>query len=156
MMAWALVGTTYAQRSSRPWHCRIPVAFYEEIITGSTEGRIYQATSFSLIFILPLSALVHFWDVVRSAPVLTTGVTPRAVGMWELGTLTSWDDPARLCSAINASGTHCVDGCTMLPVLEPGLFALLSGGAMILSAIIYLSEQVQCANQDQTGRRTLN
>lgn len=133
MMAWAIVGTFYARRDGQTWYYRIPVAFFDSIDTGSAEGRIYQAANFGLVLILPLCALAHFWDIVLSAPLLSTGPAPHAVGLWDWNALGNWDNPARLCGALEGDGTKCVDGCTILPAVEPGLFALLSAGAVVLS-----------------------
>jgi len=132
MMAWAIVGTTYARRSHKGWHRRIPVAFFEEIETDSCEGKIYQATTFFLVLLVALGALVHFWDVVNDAAVLTTDMPVRSVGLWDWGAFSSWNDPARICTGVDPKDGHCEGGCTVLPGLEPGLFALLTAGTVAL------------------------
>jgi len=119
LMAWTIVGTTYAHRSHGAWHHRIPVVFFDGIETGTTEGRIYQGTCFFVVLLLTLGALAHFWDVVSGATVLASKAPFEPVSLWDSGTLGDWNDPARICTSVDPKTGACVEGCTFYRFSSP-------------------------------------
>lgn len=115
----ALVATLYARRGGNAWHARIPVVGLGAIHTHSVEGKAYQAVMLLLFSLLPAVALVHFWLVLQSGRVLTTGTSARiAASIWDVTALRGLDDPARICSRIG-DPRQCEGGATFLPALEP-------------------------------------
>ncbi len=135
----SLVGLRYAQRTAPGnWHDRIPIVGFESIVTNSPEGKVYQAVMLFLLSLLPAAVLIHFWRIFNSAKVVTTDDPPRPVGsIWDWSALTKLDDPARICTdLINVGGKMtCEKNATLLPGLEPTLFAVLTAVAVLVLAI---------------------
>jgi hypothetical protein len=75
----AVIGILYGRRMPGRWHARIPIIGFEAIKTGSTEGRIYQGAALFVLTIIPLAATAHFWRVLGSAHIVTTGAGARAL-----------------------------------------------------------------------------
>ena len=129
----AAIGIAYARRGSAPWHARIPIVGFESIDTGSAEGRWFQAATMVGLTLVPLAALVHFWLVIDGALVVTTGTGPRLLsGIWDWSGLTSLNDPARACTALQPGAVACSGGVTVLPGLQPAAYGLISLGSLVL------------------------
>jgi hypothetical protein len=136
LLLTSLIGLHYAHRTGPEWHTRIPIVGFETIDTGSREGKFYQATMLGLLSLLPLAALVHFWRLFNDAKVVTTGNPPRDISsIWDWSPLkTSWDDPARICTNyfVENAKITCEKNATILPGLEPTVFALITLAAVIV------------------------
>jgi hypothetical protein len=134
----SVVGLRYARWTGPGWHDRIPIVGFESIVTSSSEGKFYQGTMLFLLSFLPAAVLVHFWRVFNGAKVVTTDDPPQPVSsVWDWSALTKFDDPARICTDVVREGGKmaCEKNATILPGLEPTLFALLTAGAVLALAI---------------------
>ena len=122
------IGRLYAVRSQAPWHRRIPIVGFEEIDTGSAEGRLYQGAIISVFSIGPAAALIFFWHAFVTAKVMANDGTKQLVGLFDWTILArTMNDPARICTDFNKDlPDPCVANGTVLPGLEPTLFALLT------------------------------
>jgi hypothetical protein len=100
--------------------------------TASSEGRIYQIAMLVLLSLIPAVALIHFWRVFASGPVVTLERVPRRVQIWDWTGLHRLDDPARICTEL-APGPElkCVDGVTFFPGIQPAILAVLTGMSVV-------------------------
>jgi hypothetical protein len=128
----SVAGTLHATRASGQWHTRIPVVGFDSIDTGSKEGKFYQLAFLFLFSVLPLLAMLHFWGIMASASVVTTGANPRELaGIWDWSGLTQLNDPARICSEIQrGSKLTCEKSATFLPFIEPLFIACVNLAAV--------------------------
>ncbi|WP_149911018.1 hypothetical protein [Agrobacterium tumefaciens] len=125
------IGRLYALRSGPSWHARVPVVGFDAIDTGSREGKIYQRAMLFFFSILPIAGLIHFWFIVSSAKVLPKG-SGKSTGIWDWSALTTLNDPARICSAFTeGQAGSCADNVTILPLIEPAAFLLLTLVALV-------------------------
>ncbi|SFM85547.1 hypothetical protein SAMN05216573_10516 [Bradyrhizobium sp. Rc3b] len=130
----SIVGTHYARRTGPNWHERVPIVGFDNISSGTREGRFYQGSMLALLSLLPAVALLHFWRLFLSANVVTTEKPPReASSIWDWSALTTLNDPARICTDLVREGgiPSCMKNATILPGLEPTFFALLTIAAAI-------------------------
>jgi hypothetical protein len=145
LIATSAIGILYALRTEPRWPDRIPVVGFETLNTKATESKMYQGAMLFLLSILPALSLIHFWRTFTQAKLVTTGKSPALLAsVWDWSKLSSWDDPARICTTIRETasvppstspGISCEGGATVLPGFEPTLFAVLTGlavAAMIL------------------------
>lgn len=133
----SLVGRLYAVRGGERWHERVPVVGFDTLDTSQPEAKAYQAGMLFMFSLLPIAALVHFWRVFLLADVMLNDGSNRLLGsIWDWQpTLKSLNDPARICTAINAGPPpSCVDGVTVLPGLEPWVFVLFTTVAAAATA----------------------
>src|SRR5262249_18997331 len=129
----SLVGLHYARRTGPDWHNRIPIVGFDSIDTSSSEGQYYQGTMLGLLSFLPAIALIHLWRLFHGARVVITGDPPRdASSVWDWSALTSLNDPARVCTNYIADkAIACEKNATVLPGLEPTVFAVLTLAAAV-------------------------
>ncbi|MDR3474781.1 MAG: hypothetical protein P4M09_24280 [Devosia sp.] len=129
----SLVGWRYARGTTGSWHQRIPVVGLKGLGTGSIEGMIYQGTMAVLLALLPLVAILHFWDMVLGVKIVHSAADPVRVGLWDWGWLAQhgWDNPAQICSN-NFGDADCKTPATFLPGFEPTLFAVLTALAVAM------------------------
>ncbi|WP_156908827.1 hypothetical protein [Bradyrhizobium murdochi] len=135
----SLVGLRYAQPTPPGhWHDRIPIVGFESIVTNSPEGKVYQGVMLFLLSLLPAAVLIHFWRIFNSAKVVTTDDPPKLVSsIWDWSALAKLDDPARICTDVIREGRKmtCEKNATLLPGLEPTLFAVLTAVAVLALVI---------------------
>ena len=134
-IASSAVGGFFARRAGSQWHERIPVVGFEQIDTGSTEGRIYQGAMLALFSVAPIVALIYFWHSLLTANVMRNYGNKDLIGLWSLDWLWtgSVSDPARICTSFsNGAPNPCEGSATILPGLEPGIFALLTLAALVI------------------------
>lgn len=138
-----LVGSLFAGRERKRWHRRIPIIGFERFKTGSYEGKIYQAIVFALFQVFPWLAMVHFWLVFLNADAIALDKHNhpiQKIGIWDWAWLGNMENPARICEHIpHAAALICQDGATLLPGLEPAIFAVLTLLAMAASLRYYLA-----------------
>lgn len=139
-IAMSAVGILHARRQPGKWHRRIPFVGFTEFDTGSPEGKVYQFVVLVLFSLLPLIALVHFWDLVEDAAVYDHAKDLRLPegALWDFGYLGSLNDPARICTNFNPDvlfGSKCSGNATILPGLEPFTFLVLTAGALLLALL---------------------
>lgn len=123
------IGWLYARRTGNHWHERIPIVGFENLQTKSGEGRVYQGGMLALFSLLPALAFIHFWWVFAAADVVTKADQTKQItsNMWSWSALTSWSDPARICTDyIPSSPIPCSGNATLLPFVEPVAFAILT------------------------------
>lgn len=99
------------------WHQRLPVIGLPGLLTGSIEGRLYQAFFLLVMIGLPCAALIYFLTQVLSARVFQQpgGAELGVLDPVDLHTLWSgayWDDGYRLGESLEKS-------VTWFPVVEP-------------------------------------
>jgi hypothetical protein len=127
LLLGSLIGIVYARRNGPRWADRIPLVGFEQLNAATPEAKVYQGVMLVLLTLLPAIALVHFWQVAGSAPLVTTAPRPVDVpgGMWDWRGLTSLDNPASICSSISGpeDNRQCDGRTTILPGLEPMIFA---------------------------------
>lgn len=132
----SLVGQAYARRAHKPeWHGRIPVVGFDDLSTGTKEGRLYQGAMFTLLSVLPAVSLAHFWLVMlgaRIAPSRDLAATVPSPWDWAYFGL---NDPARICTAYEAPTNPCAHNATFLPGLEPLAFAVVTTVSLVAFAI---------------------
>jgi hypothetical protein len=122
------IGRFYALRDGSHWHRRIPIVGFEEIDTGSREGKLYQGTMLFLFSIVPLMALVFFWHAFLIAMVMINDGSKLPVGLFDWTVLAKkLNDPARICTDfVKQLPDPCVANGTVLPGLEPTIFVILT------------------------------
>ena len=127
-----LLGRSYARAAGEAWHDRIPVLALDGLDTGSREGKWYQRAVLFCFTILPAAAILHFWDLVRDAEVVSTN-TNEPVSRWDWSyTFQHWSDAARICSIYDKSDKNpCKDSGTFLPGLEMWLLIIVTAIAAI-------------------------
>jgi hypothetical protein len=148
LIATSAIGILYALRTEPRWPDRIPVVGFETLNTKAPESKVYQGAMLFLLSILPALSLIHFWRMFTQAKLVTTSRPPALIAsVWDWSKLTSWDDPARICTTVRetapappstAPGISCEGGATVLPGIEPTLLAVLTGlaaAAMILHGV---------------------
>jgi hypothetical protein len=89
----SLVGLRYARLTGIAWHAKIPVVGFETLDTNSKDGRVYQAAMLFLLCILPCAALVHFWDVMLGAKIVSTAPPAVIDSIWHRTPFGEWNDP---------------------------------------------------------------
>ena len=144
LLLCSLIGIDFARKNGPRWSDRIPLVGFEQIDMTTREAKLYQAILLSVFSLVPIVSLIHFWQLFWSADVATTSnpTEPIPGGIWNWCALTSLNDPARICTSLNRtpgpSGQtlySCDDNITILPGLEPALFALVTCAA--LGATLY-------------------
>jgi hypothetical protein len=140
LLICSLIGRAYSRRTGPKWHDRIPVVGFDSIDTGSSEGKIYQGAMIILLSILPALSLMHFWRLFATARVVTTTDPAQPIeSIWSWSALTSLDDPARICTEYRVSPVVSCDGnASVLPGLEPTVFAVLTAAALLAMALHWL------------------
>jgi hypothetical protein len=143
----AIIGIGYARKQRGRWADRIPVVGFESLDVKSREAKIYQAVMLCLFNVVPLISIAHFWSVISSAKVYTTGKPQLPVeSIWSWWpTLESLNDPARICTSVKEVGPtpsdiSCEGNITILPGLEPTLFAIVTLLAII--AVIWFGVRI--------------
>jgi hypothetical protein len=135
LLLTAIIGIGHARDRRGPWSNRIPVVGFESLDMTSLEARIYQAVMLCLLTIVPLISIAHFWSVISGAKVYTTGTPQLAVeSIWSWWpTQKTLNDPARICTTVKQVGAEvsCEGNITILPGLEPTLFAIVTLLAVI-------------------------
>lgn len=125
-----IVGVWLAERyrgrfAGRYWHNRMPVVALDELDTGSTEGKLYQGFFLLVFKILPVLSLVHFANVVLSAPVHENGSElPLTVFA------ARWPGADRF-----RIGPSWKEGLTFFPIVEPVILGALAAGSSVYTAI---------------------
>lgn len=126
LLVSSAIGWLHAKRKDGAWHARIPIVGFDEIDTASREGRAYQAANLTIFSLLPALSLPHFWFTALGYPVAyKVGAPVEKFGLLDLHRLTTLDNPARICSEAPVS-MDCEKGVTVLPGLEPAIFAILT------------------------------
>jgi hypothetical protein len=157
LLLCSLIGMDYARKNRSDWADRIPLVGFEQIDTASREAKFYQGTVLTLLSVLPIVALVHFWSVFSEACAVTTRNPPTLIpSIWSWSALTSLNDPAPVCNIFHmqpgASGAPSIISCegtnTLLPGLEPTAFAVLTVAAA--GVLIVLSPSPQ--DRSEHGR----
>lgn len=150
----SLVAKTYAERTGPRWHDRIPLLGFDSINTGSREGKLYQGAIITLLSILPALSLIHFWRLFANAHVVTTkNPTQKIDSIWSWSGLSQFDDPARICTDYNetAEKISCEGNITILPGLEPTVFAVLTAAAIVAMVLHWQALFHQDAGSRQSG-----
>ena len=133
LLVCSVIGIDLAVKNSENWAGRIPLVGFEKIDTGSREAKFYQGTMLVLMSVVPIIALIHFWSVFSGAHVVTTKNPPVTIpSIWSWSALTSLDDPARVCNTfdVQVGASSCKGTNTLLPGLEPTVFAVLTIAAI--------------------------
>ena len=130
----SLVGHLFASRGGVHWHERIPVVGFEDIDTSSREGQVYQGAMIAAFSLVPLWAVAYFWYEFLRAKVILNDGTNKTISVWDwTASLKSLDDPARICTDYIASASDpCIGNATVLPGVEPTIFAMLTAAAIVL------------------------
>jgi hypothetical protein len=148
LLVGSFIGIDYARKGGAVWAARIPVVGFEKINAASREGKLYQGAMLALLSLVPLVCLAHFWILFVSADVVTTkNPAVRVPSIWSWSALTSLNDPARICSSVHvesdgpsmAGNVSCENNMTILPGLEPSVFALLTLAAVGATIVFWLS-----------------
>lgn len=130
----SIIGIVFARRNGPRWADRIPLVGFEQLDNTKGEAKVYQAVMLVLLSLVPALTLIHFWGVAADAKLVTTAPQPVRIpgGMWDWNALTSLNNPASICSSIVEKGTSivCEGRTTILPGLEPTIFAVLTGAAV--------------------------
>lgn len=146
LLLCSLIGMDYARKGRANWADRIPLVGFEQIDTGAREAKFYQGAMLAVLSVLPVIALIHFWIVFSEAYAVTTKNPPAVIpSIWSWSALTSLNDPARVCnifhlqqSTSGAPATISCDGTnTLLPGLEPTIFAVLTVAAVGITALFW-------------------
>jgi len=129
----SLIGRLFALRGGTSWHERIPIVGFDAIDTASREGRIYQGAMILMFSLLPSVAMVYFWRSFLTANVMLNDGSKTLLGsIWDWSSLKTLNDPARICTDFNRDlPDPCVGNASVLPGLEPLMFAVLTLGALI-------------------------
>ena len=128
------LGMRLAKLGNGMWFDRLPILGSVSINRRTPEGKAYLSNKLILVSVLPVLSQVHFWNVFSQGYVVTTGYSPRLLtSVWNWASL-SFNDPARICTRVYSSGSglECIGGVTVLPGLEPTLFAALSIVSIVL------------------------
>lgn len=135
LLANSLVGIHHAMRTGPSWSDRLPLVGFEKISRSSREGKVYQGSMLVLLSLVPAIALIHFWRLFVLSHVVTTQNPPQPVdSVWSWSALTTLNDPARICTDLNSDGgtLHCLNNATLLPGLEPTIFAVLTAATAVV------------------------
>jgi hypothetical protein len=132
----SLIGRWYALRGGARWQERIPVVGFESISTISREGTVYQGAMIAVFSLLPALAMIYFWHSFLNAKVmLNDGSKSLIDSVWDWSKLSTLDDPARICTDFNKDlPDPCIGNGTVLPGLEPTIFAVFTVAA--ISALV--------------------
>jgi hypothetical protein len=124
----SLVGIDHSGKTGPGWSDRIPLVGFDSIDPSTREAKIYQGAMLFLFSVLPIVSIIHFWTVIWSANLVTTKNPPEPIAsIWSWGKLVSFNDPARICTFYHQEpAVSCEGNVTILPGLEPTLFALLT------------------------------
>jgi hypothetical protein len=135
----SLIGRLFASRGSSLWHERIPIVGFEAIETGSQEGKIYQGAIIVIFSLIPAAALIYFWRSFLGATVMLNDKSKATINVWDWSpTLKTLDDPARICTDFNKDlPDPCVGSGTVLPGLEPMVFAILTLVSLVALAMYW-------------------
>jgi hypothetical protein len=132
----SLIGIDYARKGGPTWPDCIPVVGFKHINTESLDAKFYQVVMLTLLSVLPLFAIGHFWWVFGDAHAVTTkNPAVEIPGIWSWSALTSVNDPARICNIFHPApeGSSAPPTCegpdTLLPGLEPWFFVILTAAA---------------------------
>ncbi|MGY3610855.1 MULTISPECIES: hypothetical protein [unclassified Bradyrhizobium] len=130
----SLIGIVFARRNGPRWADRIPLVGFEQLDMTKVEAKVYQAAMLVLLSLIPALTLIHFWRVAARAQLVTTDPQPVRIpgGIWDWRALTSLDNPANICSEVTqkASSIVCEGRATILPGLEPTIFAVLTAASV--------------------------
>ena len=144
LLLCSLIGMDYANKGRMNWADRIPLVGFEEIDTTAREAKFYQGTMLAVMSALPIIALIHFWIVFSEAYVVTTKNPPAVISsIWSWSALTSLNDPARVCNTFHTgtpggpSPISCEGSNTLLPGLEPTVFAIMTLAAATVTALFW-------------------
>jgi len=125
-----LIGIEFARRGGANWADRVPLVAFDQIDTTKPEAKLYQAVVLTMLSIVPALTLIHFWTTIWGAELTSTEpVNPRALdgGIWAWKWLTSFNNPAYVCTeVVTRPAVACNGGATILPGLEPTLFAAIT------------------------------
>lgn len=135
----SLIGIVYARRAGAgPWTKRVPIVGLDKLKPRSLEAQLYQGTFLALFSLVPLAALAHFWNRIGGAEVVSTDKPPHHLpSMWSWSALTTLNDPARICTDFSDKPVvTCSGNVTILPGLEPAIFAVLTALA-VMAAITH-------------------
>lgn len=136
----AIVGIDHALQSGPRWADRIPLVGFESIDTKKREAKIYQGMMLFLLSVLPVISLIHFWKVFCTARLVTTKNPPQPIdSIWSWKALVSLDDPARICTIFHEAPVSCEGNITVLPGLEPTLFAMATLAAAVAVVWFWVS-----------------
>jgi hypothetical protein len=141
-IASSAIGRLYARRGGRCWHERIPVVGFDQIDTGSIEGRVYQGAMLALLSVLPFAAMVYFWHSFATAKIMLNDGSKQLISLWSLEWLWkgSINDPARICTDFNKDALDpCTGSATILPGVEPVFFASLTLVAFTIAALHWIA-----------------
>jgi hypothetical protein len=132
----SLVGIDHSGKTGPSWSDRIPLVGFESIEPSTREAKIYQGAMLFLLSVLPVVSIIHFWTVIWDANLVTTENPPEPItSIWSWNALVSLNDPARICTVFHRTpSVSCEGNITILPGLEPTLFAivtLLAFGAVV-------------------------
>jgi len=125
------IGRLHAVRGGDLWHRRIPIVGFESIDTASKEGRLYQGFMLVVFSLLPILAMLHFWRIFWSAEVMLSD-TKAFTTIWDWSAMTV---PARICTHHQVAEEICAGNATILPGLEPLIFAAISVAALVLAVL---------------------
>lgn len=141
LLVASLIGLDNARKEGPAWADRIPLVGFEKINSAAIDAKLYQAFMLFLLTVLPVVALAHFWSVIWGASVATTGNERHSVrgGIWDSnGFQWLFDNPASICNNIvDPSKVDCQNPATIVPGLEPALFALLTLSALFATACFW-------------------
>lgn len=133
LLVSASIGIAHARRTGPSWSDRVPLVGFEQLDTTRVEAKLYQAAMLFLLSALPTLTFIHFWGVAASAEVVTTAKQPTIVagGIWDWSALTSLNHPATICTNVQVGPPLVCEGrTTILPGLEPAIFAALTVAAV--------------------------
>jgi hypothetical protein len=155
----SLIGIVFAGRTGPRWADRIPLVGFEQLDTTKAEAKVYQVVMLILLSLIPALTLIHFWQVAADAQLVTTAPKPVRIpgGMWDWRALTSWNNPADICSEVKErdGSIVCEGRTTILPGFEPTLFAALTGMA-VLAMLAFWSVILTGAKGPQTDSHLLS
>lgn len=129
----SLIGRLYALRGGVHWQERIPIVGFESIDTISREGTVYQGAMIAIFSLLPALAMIYFWCSFLNAKVMLNDGSKNLIGSaWDWSKLATLNDPARICTDFNKELLDpCIGNGTLLPGLEPTIFAAFTVAAIL-------------------------
>lgn len=132
----SLIGVVFALRGGSRWYDRIPIVGFDAIEAASQEGKIYQGAMIAIFSLLPLASIVYFWTRFLSAKVMLNDGSKILIGVWDSSKVTTWNDPARICTDFNKDlSDPCLGNATVLPGFEPAFFVVLT--VMTVVALVW-------------------
>jgi hypothetical protein len=142
----SLIGIDFARKGGPRWADRVPLVGFDHIDTKAKESKIFQAAMLIALSLVPSLSLIHFWIVFDTAKIATTSNPTKPIpgGIWDWSALVSWSDPARICTELNQSTDQsgqnhysCEANITILPGLEPTVFAVLTVAAAVATVYFW-------------------